>query len=235
MVRTRWVWGHIYCVWLMTFSLLYWKGLGSWLECYRKRGPHLDRLSQWKLKIPIQCSGLDGFGGHTCSVWSTTFSLLHSKVDGNFVAGLGYWLGSYREWGPHLPRLSERKLVEIPMYWSELDWYGAHTYYVWWKTFSLLYWKGLGSWLECYRKRGSHLDRLSQWKLKIPIQCSGLDGFGGHTCFVWSTTFSLLHSKVDGNFVAGLGYWLDSYREWGPPLPRLSERKLEIPMCIGQN
>ncbi len=197
----------------MTFSLLYWKGLGSWLECYRKRGPHLDRLSQWKLKIPIQCSGLDGFGGHTCSVWSTTFSLLHSKVDGNFVAGLGYWLGSYREWGPHLPRLSERKL-EIPMYWSELDWYGAHTYYVWWKTFSLSYLKvdgnsvaGLGYWLGPYREWGPHLARLLQQNIEIPRQWSELDGYGGHTYYVWLTNFSLLYLKVDGNFVAGLGSW----------------------------
>ncbi len=43
-------------------------------------------------------------------------------------------------------------------------------------------------------------------------------------------TFSLLYLKVDGNFVAGLVYWLGSYKEWGPRLSRLSERKLEIPM-----
>jgi hypothetical protein len=84
---------------------------------------------------------------------------LYLKVDGNVVAGLGYWLGSYREWGPQLSRLSEQKL-EIPMYWSELDWYGA--YYVWWKTLSLLHLKvygnsaaGLGYWLGPYIESGA--------------------------------------------------------------------------------
>jgi hypothetical protein len=101
-----------------------------------------------------------------------TFSLLYLKVDGNFVASLVYWLGSYKEWGPRLSRLSERKL-EIPMYSSELDWYGAHTYYVWWKTFSLLYSKVdgnsaagqqqvLGIGWGPSREWGPHLDRLLQ-------------------------------------------------------------------------
>jgi hypothetical protein len=80
-------------------------------------------------------------------------------VDGNVVAGLGYWLGSYREWGPQLSRLSEQKL-EIPMYWSELDWYGA--YYVWWKTLSLLHLK-VDEW-------GPRLDRLLQQNIEIPRQ-----------------------------------------------------------------
>jgi hypothetical protein len=49
------------------------------------------------------------------------------------------------------------------MYWSELEQYGSHTYYVWLKTFSLLdsdmdgsFAAGLGYWVGW----GPHLVRL---------------------------------------------------------------------------
>jgi hypothetical protein len=67
-----------------------------------------------------------------------TFSMLYLEVDGNFVvAGLESWLGCYSEWGPHFARFYT--YLEIPMQWSELDWYGAHTYFVYLAAFSVLY------------------------------------------------------------------------------------------------
>lgn len=41
------------------------------------------------------------------------------------------------------------------------------------------------------------------------FQCNGwskVDWYGAHAYYVWSKTFSLMHLKAEGNFVAGLGF-----------------------------
>jgi hypothetical protein len=56
--------------------------------------------------IPMQWSEVDQYGAYINFVWyKELFTLPYLEENGNFVAGLGSWLGRYREWGPHFSRL----------------------------------------------------------------------------------------------------------------------------------